>query len=75
MCSYVLVKETNVIDVYEINHIKRWKWNQVKNDHLIGYKIKNDPGAQLLEDRLASGNPGIIFYLSFFSFVQKYFRR
>ena len=22
MCSYVLVKETNVIDVYEINHIK-----------------------------------------------------
>ena len=22
MCSYVLVKETNVVDVYEINHIK-----------------------------------------------------
>ena len=22
MCSYVLVKETNVIDVNEINHIK-----------------------------------------------------
>ena len=22
MCSYVLVKEMNVIDVYEINHIK-----------------------------------------------------
>ena len=22
MCSYVLVKETNVVDVYEINHTK-----------------------------------------------------
>ena len=45
----------------------------MKNDHLIGYKIRNDPGAQLLEDRLGSANPGIIFNLSFFSFVQSIF--
>ena len=45
----------------------------MKNDHLIGYQIRNDPGAHLLEDRLVSANPGIIFNLSCFSFVQKYF--
>ena len=32
MCSYVPVKEMNVTDVYEINHIVLQKWNQVKND-------------------------------------------
>lgn len=72
MCLYVLVKETNVIDVYEINHIRtaEMKSGEEWSSHWLSNK-KWSRGA--VAERLISAKPELIFNLSFLFFCSKVF--